>query len=160
MAIDRTDWLSIEQNSYRHFCHTHHDISWQIMTCHDITGYILIHVDKSWHIMTFCHKHKKHHFVAKARIYCIFVAKTYDYRFFDSFWGSAGFIDSPTSYAILVDNSPKFYNSEVIQARNGQKLGWAPKKTQSLETSRLNLFRTFETIWKNQIVWSQQSSKK
>ena len=44
MAIDRTDWLSIEQNSYRcnkmaidrSDCHTHHDISWQIMTFEDL----------------------------------------------------------------------------------------------------------------------------
>ena len=40
-------------------------------------------------------------FVAKTRIYDIFVAKIYDYALIDSFWGSAGFLDSPTSYAIL-----------------------------------------------------------
>ena len=41
-------------------------------------------------------------FVAKARNYAIFVAKIYDYALIDSFWESAGFLDSPTSYATLV----------------------------------------------------------
>ena len=33
--------------------------------------------------------------------YGIFVAKIYDYALIDSFWGSAGLTDSPTSYAKL-----------------------------------------------------------
>ena len=40
-------------------------------------------------------------FVAKTRNYDIFVAKIYDYALIDSFWGSAGFLDSPASYATL-----------------------------------------------------------
>ena len=60
-----------------------------------------IYHDSSWHIMTFCHKNKKFHFVTKACNYGIFVQKIYDYALFDSFWGSAGFIDSPTIYATL-----------------------------------------------------------
>ena len=55
--------------------------------------------------MTFCHENKKHHFVVKARYYGILVAKIYDHALFDSIWGSTGFIDSPTSYAILGSNA-------------------------------------------------------
>ena len=60
--------------------------------------------DKSWYIMTFCRKKIKNIIVvAKTLSYGIFVAKIYDYALIDSFWGSAGFLDSPTSYATLVD---------------------------------------------------------
>ena len=114
MAFDRTEWPLIEQIimtflSYTswhimayhdiswHFCLKYHDILWQIITYHDISKYIswyiLIYHDISWHFVIWI---KEHHFVAKARNYGIFVAK-----FFDSFWGSAGFIDSHTSYATL-----------------------------------------------------------
>ena len=37
----------------------------------------------------------------KTRNYDIFVVKIYDYALIDSFSGSAGLIDSPTSYATL-----------------------------------------------------------
>ena len=53
--------------------------------------------------MTFCHKNKiKTFFVAKTHNYDIFVAKIYDYALIDSFSGSPGLIDSPTSYATLI----------------------------------------------------------
>ena len=39
--------------------------------------------------------------VAKTHNYNIFVVEIYDYVLIDSFWGSAGFLDSPTSYANL-----------------------------------------------------------
>ena len=40
-------------------------------------------------------------FVAKTRTYGIFVGKIYDYALIDSFSGSAGFLESPTSYVNL-----------------------------------------------------------
>ena len=58
------------------------------MTNHDI----------SWHFVI---KFKNIIFVAKTPSYGIFVVKIYDYTLIDSFWGSAGFLDSPTSYATL-----------------------------------------------------------
>ena len=72
--------------------------TWQIMTYH-ISWYILIYNDISWHFVI---KIKKHDFFAKAHNNDIFVAKIYDYVLFDSFWRSAGLIDSPTSYAALI----------------------------------------------------------
>ena len=62
--------------------------------------------------MRFWNENKKYHFfvaktryynifVAKTRIYDIFVAKIYDSALIDSFLGSAGFLDSPTSYATV-----------------------------------------------------------
>ena len=44
-------------------------------------------------------------FVAKTRSYGIFVVKIYGYALIDSFWGTAGFLDSPTSYATLEEMS-------------------------------------------------------
>ena len=41
-------------------------------------------------------------FVAKTRNYNIFVAQIYDSALIDNFWGFAGLIDSPTSYATLI----------------------------------------------------------
>ena len=65
--------------------------------------------DKSWHFVIkikniiLLQKHAMTAFLSqKARNYGIFVTKIYDYALFDSFWGSAGFIDSPTSYATLL----------------------------------------------------------
>ena len=58
------------------------------MTIHDV----------SWHFFI---KIKNLIFVAKTHSYGIFVAKIYDYTLIDTFWGSAGFLDSPTSYATL-----------------------------------------------------------
>ena len=69
MAIDRADWLSIEQESYQY-----------IMIYHNT----MIYLDISWHIMTFCHRNKKHCFVAKARNYGIFDAKIY--TSYDTLW--------------------------------------------------------------------------
>ena len=43
------------------------------------------------------------------RNYGIFVAKIYDYALIDSFWGSAGFLDSPTTYANLVVSIMDFF---------------------------------------------------
>ena len=43
------------------------------------------------------------------RYYDIFVAKIYDHSLIDSFWGSAGFLDSPTSYAKLVVGIMDFF---------------------------------------------------
>ena len=40
-------------------------------------------------------------FVAKTSNYVIFVVKIYDSALIDSFRGSAGIIDSPTSYATV-----------------------------------------------------------
>ena len=77
---------------------TNYDISY-IMIYHDISWYILIYNDISWHFVI---KIKKHDFFAKAHNNDIFVAKIYDYVLFDSFWRSAGLIDSPTSYAALI----------------------------------------------------------
>ena len=50
--------------------------------------------------MTFCHKNVI--FVAKTHNNDIFVAKIYDYALIDSFGGSAGLTDSPTSSSALV----------------------------------------------------------
>ena len=77
---------------------TNYDISY-IIIYHDISWYILIYNDISWHFVI---KIKKHDFFAKAHNNDIFVAKIYDYVLFDSFWRSAGLIDSPTSYAALI----------------------------------------------------------
>ena len=71
------------------------------LVCHDIWWHILTNHDISWQIMTFCHKNKKLHFVAETRGYGIFVARIYYNVLIDSFWGCAGFIDSPTSSATL-----------------------------------------------------------
>ena len=71
---------------------TYYDKLWHIMTYHDTSWYIMTFLlNESWHIMTFRHKNKT----------IIFVVTIYDYALIDSFWGSAGFIDSPTSYATL-----------------------------------------------------------
>ena len=73
---------------------TYHDVSWHIMMYHDVfvihimtyhdkLWHIMIYHDTSWYIMTYhdiWHKDKKHHFVAKARNYGIFV------RNFLCFW--------------------------------------------------------------------------
>ena len=84
-----------------------YDIWWYILIYHDISGNFVI-------------KNKKHHFIAKARNYGIFVVKIYDYALLDSFWGSAGFIDSPTSYATLRRNlrSLFFKRGSTSAARN------------------------------------------
>ena len=89
IPIDRKDWQSKEQNSYIFVIH--HNIAWQIMTYHNIL---------SW-------KWKISFFVAKTGSYDIFVAKIYDYMLIKSFWGSAGFLDSLTSYATLFMTSLK-----------------------------------------------------
>ena len=52
-------------------------------------------------------------FVAKTRIYDIFVAKIYDYAPIDNFWGFPRFIDSPTSYATLGET--KETTNHIIQ---------------------------------------------
>ena len=57
---------------------TNHDIAWHIMTYHDISWHFVIKI-----------KRKK------------LSRKFYDYVLIDSFWGSARFFDSPTSYATL-----------------------------------------------------------
>ena len=75
--MDRTEKLSIEQKSYQ-----------KNRKAIDRTEKLSI-------------EQKTPIFVAKTRNYDIFVAKIYDYALIDSFWGSAGFIDSPTSYATL-----------------------------------------------------------
>ena len=67
----------------------------------------MIFHDKSWHIMIyhniwhFCHTNQKIIFVAKTGNYGVFVSKIYDYVLINSFWGSAGFLDSAASYAGL-----------------------------------------------------------
>ena len=107
-----------------YFCHTHHDIS--------------------WHIMTFCHKNKK----------LIFVAKIYDYALIDSYWGFAGLIDSPTSCATLLssvqchDRSPSncseknsFWRVFLFLAGGNANFMWRPNsfRFQALHPS---IFRT------------------
>ena len=47
-------------------------------------------------------------FVTKTHSYGIFVAKIYDYARINSFWGSAGILDSPTSYATLGEPGASF----------------------------------------------------
>ena len=66
----------------------YHDKLWLSMLYHDISGHFVIEI-------------KNIIFVAKMRNYDIFVAKIYDYTHIDSFWGSAGLIDSPTSSATM-----------------------------------------------------------
>ena len=89
--------------------------SWHIMTNYDIKWYIMICPYISWHIMTFCHENKKHHFVMKARNYGIFVAKIYDYALIDSFWGSAGLIDSHFLLLFLQIFSNSFQGNITIR---------------------------------------------
>ena len=102
-AIERTEKLLIEQNGYR--TSWYHDKLWHIMKYHNIFVIMTYH-EMSWQNMTFCHKNKiKTFFVAKTHNYDIFVAKIYDYALIDSFWGSAGLIDSPTSYATLISTT-------------------------------------------------------
>ena len=50
------------------------------------------------------------------RKYDIFVAEIYDYVLIDSFRGSAGFLDSPTSYVTLVNT--KFAQKNLPVATN------------------------------------------
>ena len=76
-------------------------VGYCLLVCHDIWWHILTNHDISWQIMTFCHKNQKLHFVAETRNYGIFVARINYYVLIDSFWGCAGFIDSPTSSATL-----------------------------------------------------------
>ena len=66
--------------------------------------------------MIFCHKIKNIIFVAKTRSYDIFFAEIYDYVLIDSFRGSAGFLDSPTSYVTLVNT--KFAQKNLPVATN------------------------------------------
>ena len=110
MAIDKTEWLLIEyvvertelryRLKRRAIYRTYYDMSWHIMTFHDKSWRIMTHHDISyiWH---FCHTNKKIIFVGKTRNYGIFVAKIYDYALINSFWGSAGFLDSAAIYAAL-----------------------------------------------------------
>ena len=55
--------------------------------------------DKTWHFVI---KIKKTFFVAKTHNYDKFVAKIYAYVLIESFSGSPGLIDSPTSNATLI----------------------------------------------------------
>ena len=65
-------------------------------------------------MMTFFHENQKHNFCSKNRSYGIFVAKNYDYALIDSFWGSAGFLDSLTSYATLGYTSTYFWRKLLL----------------------------------------------
>ena len=57
----------------------------------------MIYHDITWHFV------KKENIIFVKRNYNIFVAKIYDCALIVSFWGSAGFLDSPTSSATLVE---------------------------------------------------------
>ena len=83
IEIDRTEGLLIKQNSYIFVIHIMTYVAWQIMTYNDISLHFVIKI-------------KNITFVAKTCNYGIFVPKIYDYTLISSFWGSTGFLDSPT----------------------------------------------------------------
>ena len=54
------------------------------------------------------------------RNYAIFVAKFYFYALIDSFWGSAGFPNSPASYATLINDNQLINDNHYGEYQNSR----------------------------------------
>ena len=93
--MDWKDWQLIEQNSYIFVIHLASLI--YIMINHDISWHFVI---KTKNIIFCCENAQLQHFCRKI----------YDYALIDDFWGSAGFLDSPTSYVNLLIAGIKYPN--------------------------------------------------